>query len=199
LKPFCGDLPNITIIQMQDVKCVVVGDQDIGKTCLLITYTSNAFPQENVPPAMELWASTIPVKGKEITFRLWDTRGHQDFDHVRPLAYPQTDVFLVCFSVTSPVSFENVLTRWLPEIKQHSPDTPILLVGTKSDLRVDKSLADMMIEKEHALKLMKEIGAVEYHEVSALTSEGVKYVLDRAMEIGAKMPESTSQDKCSLS
>jgi small GTP-binding protein len=118
---------------MQDVTGVIVGDQDVGKPCLLITYTSNAFPQENVPPALDPWAAAIPVKGKELVFKLWDTRGHQDYDALRPFVYPQADVILVCFSVASAVSFENVLTRWLPEIQEHRLDIPILLVGTKSD------------------------------------------------------------------
>jgi hypothetical protein len=48
---------------------------------------------------------------------------------LRPLSYPQTDVFLICFSVVSPSSFENVTSKWCPEIKHHCPDAPILLIG----------------------------------------------------------------------
>ena len=57
---------------------------------------------------------------------------------LRPLSYPQTDVFLICFSVTSPASFENVRAKWYPEVSHHCPNTPIILVGTKLDLREDK-------------------------------------------------------------
>ena len=40
---------------------------------------------------------------------LWSfISGQEDYDRLRPLSYPQTDVFLVCFSVVSPSSFENV-------------------------------------------------------------------------------------------
>ena len=55
----------------------------------------------------------------------------------RPLSYPQTDVFLICFSVVNPTSFENVRAKWYSEIKYYCPDTPIILVGTKVDLRDD--------------------------------------------------------------
>ena len=41
----------------------------------------------------------------------------------------QTDVFLICFSVVSPSSHENVVTKWNPEIKHHCPDAPVLVVG----------------------------------------------------------------------
>ena len=50
---------------------------------------------------------------------------------LRPLSYPQTDVFLVCFSTVSPSSFENVKEKWVPEITHHCPKTPFLLVGTQ--------------------------------------------------------------------
>ena len=53
---------------------------------------------------------------------------------MRPLCYPDTDIFLVCFSLTSRASFENVVTKWVPEITLHCPKTPFLLVGLKSDL-----------------------------------------------------------------
>ena len=51
------------------------------------------------------------VDGKPISLGLWDTAGQEDYDRLRPLSYPQTDVFLVCFSIVSPPSFDNVLTK----------------------------------------------------------------------------------------
>lgn len=51
------------------------------------------------------------VDGKTISLGLWDTAGQEDYDRLRPLSYPQTDVFLICFSLVSPPSFENVRTK----------------------------------------------------------------------------------------
>ena len=67
--------------------------------------------------------------GVPVSLGLWDTAGQEDYDRLRPLSYPQTDVFLICFSVVSPSSFENVTSKWCPEIKHHCPDAPILLIG----------------------------------------------------------------------
>jgi len=64
--------------------------------------------------------------------------GQEDYDRLRPLSYPQTDVFLVCFSVTSPASFENVKEKWFPEVHHHCPGVPCLIVGTQVDLREDR-------------------------------------------------------------
>ena len=158
---------------MQTIKCVVVGDGAVGKTCLLISYTTNKFPSEYVPTVSRVLSRRAarassrrrgPFRGKRAiicsfasgvrqlrrnghdrrrtvharTLRYrryarsgrftWNKAarvppevtcgrgrlnrsclvGQEDYDRLRPLSYPQTDVFLVCFSVVSPASFENV-------------------------------------------------------------------------------------------
>merc|ERR1712137_1128142 len=80
------------------------------------------------------------IGGDPYTLGLFDTAGQEDYDRLRPLSYPQTDVFLVCFSVVAPASFENVKEKWQPEITHHCPKTPWLLVGTQMDLREDKDV-----------------------------------------------------------
>lgn len=54
------------------------------------------------------YAVTVMIGGEPYTLGLFDTAGQEDYDRLRPLSYPQTDVFLVCFSVISPSSYENV-------------------------------------------------------------------------------------------
>lgn len=122
---------------MQTIKCVVVGDGAVGKTCLLISYTTNKFPSEYVPTVFDNYAVTVMIGGEPYTLGLFDTAGQEDYDRLRPLSYPQTDVFLVCFSVTSPASFENVREKWVPEIGHHCPKTPFLLVEKVGKLTQD--------------------------------------------------------------
>uniref|UniRef100_A0A8C7W0H8 Cell division control protein 42 homolog n=1 Tax=Oncorhynchus mykiss TaxID=8022 RepID=A0A8C7W0H8_ONCMY len=161
---------------MQTIKCVVVGDGAVGKTCLLISYTTNKFPSEYVPTVFDNYAVTVMIGGEPYTLGLFDTAGQEDYDRLRPLSYPQTDVFLVCFSVVSPSSFENVKEKWVPEITHHCPKTPFLLVGTQIDLRDDPSTIEKLaknkqkpITLETAEKLAKDLKAVKYVECSALT------------------------------
>jgi len=190
---------------MQNIKCVVVGDGAVGKTCLLISYTTNAFPGEYIPTVFDNYSANVMVDGKPINLGLWDTAGQEDYDRLRPLSYPQTDVFLVCFSVISCSSFENVKTKWVPEIQHHAPNVPILLVGTKSDLRKDdntikqlNSRQQAMVTLENAQRMAKEIGAVNFLECSALTQEGLKQVFDDAIRAAMSRPSKPTGKKCNL-
>lgn len=126
------------------------------------------------------------------------------------MSYPQTDVFLICFSLVNPASFENVRAKWYPEVRHHCPSTPIILVGTKLDLRDDKNTIEKLRDKKlqpitypqvswgvfrlfahstitnslvvfQGLAMAKEISSVKYLECSALTQKGLKTVFDEAI------------------
>ena len=71
------------------------------------------------------------VEGRHIELALWDTAGQEEYEILRPLSYPNTDVVLLCFSVDNRDSFENAMQKWIPEVRHFCPKTAILLVGTK--------------------------------------------------------------------
>ncbi|KAL5481559.1 hypothetical protein EMCRGX_G021749 [Ephydatia muelleri] len=160
---------------MQALKCCVVGDGAVGKTCLLISYTTNNVPGDYVPTVFDNFSANVMIDGKPINLGLWDTAGQEDYDRLRPLSYPQTDVFIICFSLVSPASYENVRAKWYPEVSHHCPNTPIVLVGTKMDLRDDRDTVRTLKENHmspisypQGLLMQKEIGAAKYMECSAV-------------------------------
>ena len=76
--------------------------------CLVFSPVENVILTFRFCQVFDNYAVTVMIGGEPYTLGLFDTAGQEDYDRLRPLSYPQTDVFLVCFSVVSPSSFENV-------------------------------------------------------------------------------------------
>ena len=122
------------------------------------------------------------------------------YDHIRPLSYPNANVFLICFSVDSPTSLENVKYKWVPEVRKHRPGAPIILVGTKADLRSATGKARELISLEVAEQESKAVRAIKYMECSAMKNENVKEVFEEALYNGLFPPEVKTDKKksCTL-
>ncbi|XP_077209838.1 rac-like GTP-binding protein 2 [Tasmannia lanceolata] len=175
------------------IKCVTVGDGAVGKTCMLICYTSNKFPTDYVPTVFDNFSANVSVDGNIVNLGLWDTAGQEDYSRLRPLSYRGADVFVLSFSLLSRASYENVLKKWMPELRRFAPNVPIVLVGTKLDLRDDKGyLADhvgsVSITSAQGEELRKQIGAAAYIECSSKTQQNVKAVFDTAIKVVLQPP-----------
>eukprot|EP01097_Dermamoeba_algensis_P008178 TRINITY_DN5334_c0_g1_i1.p1 TRINITY_DN5334_c0_g1~~TRINITY_DN5334_c0_g1_i1.p1 ORF type:complete len:198 (-),score=40.87 TRINITY_DN5334_c0_g1_i1:242-835(-) len=173
---------------MEEVKCVVVGDGGVGKTCMLIAYTQQKFPEDYIPTVFDNYEALINFEGKEVKFSLWDTAGQEGYARIRTLSYPRTDIFLLCYSVVNPTSFVNVKDRWCRELQHLCPTTPIILVGTQIDLRNNeaklkelKNDGIMPLTQSDGQSKATEIKALKYLECSALTRDGLKQVFDEAL------------------
>lgn len=142
------------------------------------------------PHRFDNYSENLCIGGKFVSLNLWDTAGQEDYDRLRPLSYPQTDVFLACFSVVSPSSFDHIHHKWYPEILHHCPGVPIILVGNKTDLREEPNIIAHLqsermapITKAQGIEMAQKINAIKYVECSAKTQRGLKEVFHTAAEV----------------
>eukprot|EP00731_Ephydatia_muelleri_P028303 Em0019g1176a len=134
------------------------------------------------------------VDGKPYVLCLWDTLGQSDYDKLRPLAYPKTDIFLLCFDLASSSSFESIKNKWHAELRHHCPNTPLVLVGTKLDLRDDKST--VQITHVQGVQMQCDIKAATYVECSSLMQKNVEAVFEEAVRAAVLNHRLTEQNKC---
>ncbi|OJD20757.1 GTP-binding protein rhoC [Blastomyces percursus] len=188
---------NITQPPSYSKKFVVVGDGGCGKTCLLISYSQGYFPEKYVPTVFENYITQtmhVPT-GKTVELALWDTAGQEEYDRLRPLSYPETDLLFVCFAIDCPVSLENVMDKWYPEVLHFCPTTPLILVGLKSDLRNKRTCIDLLktqgltpVTPEQGQAVAQRMGAT-YVECSSKEMRGVDEVFELAVNTAVGIEE----------
>lgn len=184
----------------QEIKLVVVGDGAIGKTCMLVTFKTNNFPEEYIPTIFENYLAPISVNGQSYELDLWDTAGQEEFERLRPLSYDNADVFLVCFAINSPPSLDNIKLKWIPELRKHAPHTPFVLVALKADLRKDEEAKEKFRSKtgrdflryDDGSGLARDLRASSYHECSAKEHENLDRIFKEAV-VAALEYRSSSQ------
>lgn len=181
----------------QVIKCVVVGDGSVGKTSVLMSYTTNSIPSDYVPTVFDNYMVPIMFHNRPYSLSLWDTAGQEDYDRLRPLSYPGADVFVVCFAFDNPESLAHVETKWIPEIKHFSRDIPIIVAGTKSDL---KQTSRSTVQDQTVLELVERIQPAEYVECSAMTQQNIKQLFEASLRhaIATRVITQKTKKKCTI-
>eukprot|EP01084_Bolivina_argentea_P131381 231905_1 len=164
---------------MQHVKLTVTGDKGVGKTSLLISYTTNAFPSEYIPSTFDEYSANVMLDNRPVQLSLHDTPPHGSGHD-----YGGTQIFVLCFAINNRESFNSVRDNWLPELTQHRAGIPYILCGTKSDLRNDLTLdTTAFVSAQEANEMKLDIGASEYMEISALTQDNLKSLIDESIRV----------------
>ncbi|CCJ31149.1 unnamed protein product [Pneumocystis jirovecii] len=155
-----------------------------------------------VPTVFENYVADVEVDGKHVELALWDTAGQEDYDRLRPLSYPDSHVILICFSVDSPDSLDNVQEKWVPEVTHFCAGLPVILVACKTDLRDDPKTVEELsktfqrpVTSQEGEAIASKIGAVKYLECSAKTNEGVREVFECATRAAMCIKQKKSK-KC---
>ncbi|KAF7670210.1 hypothetical protein LDENG_00043640 [Lucifuga dentata] len=170
------------------LSCMLVGDGAVGKSSMIISYIFNGYNSEYRQTAFDVFSGLVHVNGIPTHIKLIDTAGQEEFGYMCSLCYAHVDVFILCFSVVNPVSFDNVTAKWIPQIRAGNTTSPIILVGTQSDLRHNVKILIHLAQQNtkpvpfsQARRLAQRIRDQEYVECSALTQQNLKDVFDCAV------------------
>jgi Rho family, other len=145
---------------------------------------------------------------------LWDTAGQEEFDRLRSLSYDDTHAIMLCFSVDSKDSLENVESKWVGEIAENCQGVKLVLVALKCDLREnnDEEEAEtegadgahrekkQMINYNQGLEVARRIGALRYLECSAMRNRGVNEAFTEAARVALSVKGVGGKDesKCAV-
>ena len=136
---------------------------------------------------------------------LFDTAGQEDFDRLRPLSYPDTNIVLMCFSVDNPTSIGSVVEKWMPEVRHFCGKCPVILVACKMDLRTDERVISKLktqnekpVTTDYGKKVADQIKADAYMECSAKTREGVPELFVAAARLSYKKHGNKKSSSCIL-
>ena len=116
-------------------KFIIVGDEGVGKTCLLLQFTDKRFqPVHDLTIGVEFGARMINIDSRQIKLQIWDTAGQESFRSITRSYYRGAAGALLVYDITRRETF-NHLTRWLEEARANaSSNMVIMLIGNKLDL-----------------------------------------------------------------
>lgn len=192
-------------------KLVLLGDGACGKTSLLNVFTRGYFPTVYEPTVFENYVHDIFVDGVHIELSLWDTAGQEEFDRLRSLSYDDTHAIMLCFSVDSKDSLENVESKWVGEIAENCQGVKLVLVALKCDLREQGGDEETeegaqhrekkeMINYNQGLEVARRINALRYLECSAMRNRGVNEAFTEAARVALSVKSNGGKDdgKCNV-
>ena len=148
---------NTLSLSEQNITCTFIGDPKVGKTCMLLSYIQTkgheSFLIDYVPTAFKSYGKKLKHESSTISLYLYDNGGNKECSQYRPEGSIGTDIFLLCFAIDDPNSFDNISEKWIKEIRENYAETSfrssikgepikssgskplIMLVGCKSDTR----------------------------------------------------------------
>ncbi|CAF3630877.1 unnamed protein product [Rotaria sp. Silwood1] len=150
-------------------KILIIGDSGVGKTTILQRFANDYFSTEYVATiGVDFQIRTLEIDSKRCKLQIWDTAGQDRFKCVVSSFYRNANGVIICFDITDLESFRNV-NNWLEEVKRYCPEqTPMFLIGTKSDLKTRRMVSDDII------KAYAEKNQLSYLETSSKTNENVE-------------------------
>ncbi|KYQ89436.1 Rho GTPase [Tieghemostelium lacteum] len=162
---------------------VILGEDGIGKTALLITMGDKMYP-EYVPSVVGFGPkeSTLTNLKRKYRVQFWDTNGSEPYDTLRLTVYRDIGLAILCFAIDSKYSFEKIDTKYYTEFKVNTVGyVPFILVGTKGELRSDSTIdVNTLVTRKQAEEYANKIGT-HYVEVSSKNLTNIDNLFDQVV------------------
>lgn len=166
--------------EVANKKIIMLGDKGTGKTTLLqnIKNGPNYIMEQIMGNKYELKAKSKSKVYTRIT--IWDGIVSGYRTDYRPIAYKNTDLIILLYSIDSYKSFNNLAKKWLSEAQTFSPDVNILVIGNKKESRLNDN--QKTVSYEDGSRLAEDIKAVGFLECSAFDEEGLNNVVQTLLK-----------------
>jgi len=141
------------------IKLMMIGDQAVGKTALLVRYADSEFHEQLLPTiGIDFKIKTIELQGKKIRLQIWDTAGQERFRNITQAYYRGAMGILLIYDVSNLKSWSNV-RNWVRNIHENTPQTVNkILIGNKCDKTTERQVTTAQGEqlaREYGMKFLE--------------------------------------------
>lgn len=181
-------------------KIVIIGDMCSGKSALISAYCKDKFNEMYVPTILRSCITDADLQGEKIELVVIEISGREDYQKLRHCSYRKTDAIILCYSCTNPSSLDKIKSYWLPEVKKKIPNVPLVLVGTKKDIRDEaldqlegtnsedreknlKTVSANFVSRQVGQDLSESIGAHCFLECSAKYRDGTRDIFETVAKV----------------
>ena len=161
------------------LKACAIGSQAVGKTTFFIRFIQGSFPGDYTRAVYEPTRYETSSDEHEVSIELNDVRSRLLNPQLKPLIYQNTDVVMMFYSVSDRESYLDVERVWLVDAQTHCPGVPIVLVGTKTDLR---EVGGDTVTTGEGKELARRVRATKFMEISSLLGEGLDDMMDEVVK-----------------
>jgi len=170
---------------MREYKIVVLGSGGVGKSALTVQFVQGIFVEKYDPTIEDSYRKQIEVDGQQCMLEILDTAGTEQFTAMRDLYMKNGQGFLLCYSITSVNSYNEIidLREQILRVKD-TDDVPMILVGNKCDLEEER-----VVNKDQGANLARSFNNCAFLESSAKAKINVNEIFnDLIRQINRKNP-----------
>ena len=152
-----------------ECKIILLGKNNVGKTSLILQYSSNIFQEELASTiGAEYISKDLFFNDQKLTLNIWDTSGQERYRSLSKIYFKNSHIIILVYDITSKESFNDIVNFWYNYVTENLGNNLIFaIVANKSDLYLNEQ-----VSHEEGENYAKKINAF-YFETSAKNNEGI--------------------------